>query len=91
MSERNPANPARTNDRSETRERANLVLIKGDHRWHFCWEPGGEGAIINHVADLARRPDMPFDWFDAAAICTCVVQPGHASCKSENRGNSRDT
>lgn len=52
-----------------------LTLVKGEHRWLFRWSVGDEPSIINSVADLARNPDMPFDWLDAAVVCKHIAQP----------------
>jgi hypothetical protein len=54
--------------------RGRLSLIKGEHRWRFRWEPGSEATIISAVADLARDPNMNFDWFDAAVVCRHIAQ-----------------
>lgn len=54
--------------------RGRLSLIKGEHRWRFRWEQGGEAAIISAVADLARDPNMNFDWYDAAVVCRHIAQ-----------------
>jgi hypothetical protein len=31
--------------------------------------------LIGHVADLARDPAVPFDWYDAAVICKHIAGP----------------
>lgn len=55
-----------------------VSLIKGSERWQFKWEPGNEAALINAVAGIARDPNVPFDWYDAAVVCKHIVQPFHA-------------
>ena len=55
-------------------DRCRLSLIKGEHRWRFRWERGSEAALISAVADLARNPQMNFDWFDAAVVCRHIAQ-----------------
>ncbi len=52
-----------------------ISLIRGEHVWQFRWEPGGESALIDHIAELARDPNSPFDWFDAAAVCKHIARP----------------
>lgn len=58
-----------------------LSLIKGDHRWQFRWEPGDEAALINSVAEMARDPSLPFDWYDAAVVCKHIANP-HLAAQS---------
>ena len=55
-----------------------LSLIKGEHRWQFRWESGDEAALINSVAAMARDPQLPFDWYDAAIICKHIAKPAKA-------------
>jgi len=55
-------------------DRCRLSLIKGEHRWRFRWERGSEAALICAVADLARNPNMNFDWFDAAVVCRHITR-----------------
>src|SRR4051812_49773664 len=56
-----------------------LSLIKGEHKWIFRWEAGAQAQIIERVAELARDPNIPFDWFDAAAICKHIAKPPGAA------------
>jgi hypothetical protein len=51
-----------------------LVLVKGDHRWQFCWAAGDEADLINAVSGLARDRAVQFDWFDAAMVCHHAAQ-----------------
>jgi hypothetical protein len=55
--------------------RHRIALVKGNERWNFRWEPGDESLLINRVAEMARDPDIPFDWFDAAVVCKHIAQP----------------
>lgn len=48
--------------------RAPVTLVKGGHRWTFTCEQGEEPALLGRLAELARRADVPFDWFDAALV-----------------------
>jgi len=61
-----------------------VSLVKGGHRWHFQWSAGDEASLIARVAELARDPQVPFDWFDAAVVCRHVAPPpdGAASAPS---------
>ena len=52
-----------------------LSLIKGQERWNFRWDSGSASALINAVAAMARNPELPFDWFDAAIVCKHIAQP----------------
>ena len=52
-----------------------ISLVKGNERWQFHWEAGDESLLINRIAELARDPNIPFDWFDAAVICKHIAQP----------------
>lgn len=45
-----------------------VTLVKGGHRWTFTCESGEEPALLSRLAELARRTDIPFDWFDAALV-----------------------
>lgn len=48
--------------------RGTVTLSKGPHRWTFTCERGGEQDMLRRLAELARREDVPFDWFDAALV-----------------------
>jgi hypothetical protein len=50
------------------REHATLRLSKGRHTWFFRYTPEDEGVLRSALAELARDPRMPFDWFDAALV-----------------------
>ncbi len=52
-----------------------LVLEKSGHRWAFQWDPGLEHALIGHVAAMARDPDCPLGWVEAALVCRYLVRP----------------
>lgn len=45
-----------------------VTLLKGVHRWVFTCAPGEEQGLLACVSEMARRPDVPFDWFDAALV-----------------------
>lgn len=70
-----PAAPSVSAPEAADEARHRLSLVKGNERWHFRWDPGDESMLINRVAEMARDPDMPFDWFDAAVICKHIAQP----------------
>jgi hypothetical protein len=57
------------------RSLAGISLVKGHERWHFRWNAGDEAALINRIAELARDPEVPFDWYDAAVVCKHIAQP----------------
>lgn len=60
---------------AEREARHRLSLIRGSERWCFRWDPGDESLLINRIAELARDPEIPFDWYDAAVVCKHVAQP----------------
>ena len=70
-----PTQPIATTDSHASSRIVRLSLIKGEHRWQFRWEPGDEAALINSVAAMARDPNLPFDWFDAAIVCKHIANP----------------
>jgi hypothetical protein len=45
-----------------------VTLLKGAHRWVFTCAPGDEQGLLAGVSEMARRPEVPFDWFDAALV-----------------------
>ncbi len=81
-----PASPAYVLPEAEREARHRLSLIKGQERWSFRWEPGDESLLINRIAELARDPQIPFDWFDAAVVCKHVAQP-YSSFKKPNHSS----
>ncbi|MBY0262299.1 MAG: hypothetical protein K2Q20_08130 [Phycisphaerales bacterium] len=58
-----PESPHQTNPTHHA-----LTLVKGPHRWSFRCAPGEEPLLLERLAELARRKDVPFDWFDAALV-----------------------
>lgn len=46
-----------------------LKLLKGDETYIFNYKSGEELETINTMAEWAARPDLNFDWFDAAVLC----------------------
>ena len=74
-----PSAPAKSSPRPQS-DRFRISLIKGQHHWHFGWQRGDESMLINYIAQMARDPSVPFDWYDAAAVCKHIAQPfGSAS------------
>lgn len=45
-----------------------ISLVKGPERWRFHWAPGQERALTDALADMARDPDHPLDWFDVVVV-----------------------
>lgn len=45
-----------------------LSLVKGQHRFLFRYQPGGEADVIAAFANLASDNTSEFDWFDAAVL-----------------------
>jgi hypothetical protein len=46
-----------------------VVLVKGEQQWRFEWESGQEVTTVKAITEIAKSPDMDFDWFDAAMVC----------------------
>ena len=51
-----------------SRESRTLSLVKGKHSFFFRYTVGDENAVLEALADLVKRRDLPFDWFDAAIL-----------------------
>lgn len=68
--------------------RFRVSLVKGSQRWHFRWEQGEEAALIDAIAGLARDPEIPFDWFDAAIVCKHIAQPESARAATASATSS---
>jgi hypothetical protein len=45
-----------------------LSLVKGRHRFFFCYEAGQEAKVLDSLVDMVNRRDLSFDWFDAAIL-----------------------
>jgi len=45
-----------------------LSLVKGSHRYVFRYSTGREADVIESFASMAKDPETPFDWFDAAVL-----------------------
>jgi hypothetical protein len=45
-----------------------LSLVKGQHTFFFRYEAGGENQVLDTLAEMVKRRDVPFDWFDAAVL-----------------------
>lgn len=46
-----------------------LVIEKAGHRWAFQWEPGLKHTLIEHVGAMAKDPNCPLGWVEAAIVC----------------------
>jgi len=64
MQQQQPTSPANGNDAAVR----TLSLVKGKHTFCFRYAPGSENAVLDALADAARRRELPFDWFDAAVL-----------------------
>jgi hypothetical protein len=71
--------PVAAQDAASSLDARRVSLVKGGHRWHFQWSAGDEASLIARVAELARDPHVPFDWFDAAVVCRHVAPPRDAA------------
>ncbi len=45
-----------------------LSFVKGRHRYVFWYRPGQESELLASFLEYAERPDVEFDWFDAAVL-----------------------
>lgn len=45
-----------------------VCLVKGDHQFRIRFQEGDEMKVVSALADLARDPELEFDWFDAAIL-----------------------
>ena len=45
-----------------------LSLVKGREQFCFRYESGGEAQVLDAVVEMAKRPDVSLDWFDAAVL-----------------------
>lgn len=45
-----------------------LSLVKGRHRFVFCYVEDRAPDLLAALVSLASDPDSVFDWFDAAAL-----------------------
>jgi hypothetical protein len=76
MASTNPTNPNGSGDEPKPRadgkaaatEQRSLSLVKGKHSFLFRYGPGDENVVLESLADLVKRRDLPFDWFDAAVL-----------------------
>jgi hypothetical protein len=53
---------------SDKTEPRTLSLVKGKHTFLFRYTPGDENNVLESMAELVKRRDLPFDWFDAAVL-----------------------
>lgn len=51
-----------------TREPRTISLVKGKHTFCFKYSEGDENQVLESLADMVKRRDLPFDWFDAAVL-----------------------
>lgn len=54
-----------TQPKSEPRT---ISLVKGKHTFCFRYSEGDENQVLESLADMVKRRDLPFDWFDAAVL-----------------------
>lgn len=66
----------------QAQEARTVTLAKGAHRWFFSCATGEERELLSSVSELALRPEVPFDWFDAALV-------GHQIARRLQSGLSR--
>jgi|GEM_PF-1426749 len=45
-----------------------LSLLKGEERFIFRYESGGEEVVLDAFVDMANEKKNTFDWFDAAVL-----------------------
>lgn len=49
-------------------DKRQLVLNKGNERFIFCYEQGGEDELLDVLIDQVKDRRTDFDWFDAAVL-----------------------
>lgn len=52
----------------DRRPQQTISLVKGKHTFCFKYDQGDENAVLDALADMVKRRDLPFDWFDAAVL-----------------------
>jgi hypothetical protein len=60
--------PSAAEGKSSATDPRVLSLVKGKHSFLFRYGPGDENLVLESLADLVKRRDLPFDWFDAAVL-----------------------
>ena len=60
------SNPAAA--KAAARSRQTISLVKAGHTFCFRYEQGEENTVLDALADMAKRRELPFDWFDAAVL-----------------------
>ena len=50
------------------REERTVRLLKGGHEFRLTYRQGEETAVLSALADWVARPELSFDWFDAAVM-----------------------
>jgi hypothetical protein len=50
------------------REPRTISLVKGKHTFCFRYSEGDENQVLDSLAEMVKRRDLPFDWFDAAVL-----------------------
>ncbi|MBN2212539.1 MAG: hypothetical protein JW709_14170 [Sedimentisphaerales bacterium] len=49
-------------------ESKELLLVKGEDRFVFRYEPGSEEQVLDAFIHMANDKANKFDWFDAAVL-----------------------
>ena len=45
-----------------------ISLVKGQHTFCLRYEVGSEQLVLDSLAEMVKKRDVPFDWFDAAVL-----------------------
>ena len=45
-----------------------ISLVKGAHTFCLRYEVGSEQLVLDSLAEMVKKRDVPFDWFDAAVL-----------------------
>ncbi|HQY88645.1 MAG TPA: hypothetical protein PK402_08300 [Tepidisphaeraceae bacterium] len=59
-----PASPGSDNKK----EVRTISLVKGPHTFCLRYEVGSEQLVLDSLAEMVKKRDVPFDWFDAAVL-----------------------
>lgn len=55
-------------NRTEAPEICTLVLVKGQEKYIWLYNPGGEREVLRSLGRLAANDEVAFTWNDAAKL-----------------------
>ena len=60
-----------------------LTLVKGEQKYVFRYESGGEDDLVTELMHLADDPRTDLDWLDAATLSFQAAHGAAADCFQE--------